>query len=555
MIRLPAHAAILVLLLAALCVRTAAALGTPFMVKDINPGAASSAPQKLLAIGNRLFFGATDGVLGLEPRVSDGTALGTTLLRDVNPGSSSGMPVGCVDCNAIAIGGTAYFTAFTGTGGSRLWKSDGTIAGTVEVYSAASASDLVDVGGQVFFAGQPIGASVAYLYRCNGTTLGTAQVTNTTFLSGYAMTALNGVAYFPADDFSTGSELWRSDGTPVGTEVVSNLAPGNNNAYPTFITPVGNKLFFHATTGLAAGICVSDGGTAGTALLASVAMVSDRTVVKQIADLNGVALFIASDAAHGYELWRSDGTAGGTFLVKDVCPGTTGGLTESELVRMGNAVYFAARDGVHGLELWKSDGTQAGTVMVKDLYPQFGDFGSGAPAALTNIRGTLFFRATSGGLSGTQPWVSDGTEAGTVELGVVYPGGASQAASFTEVNGTVYFTATDGVHGIELWAVGGLTVGVDPAAPSGASGVSLAASQPNPTSARAHIAYALSASQHVRLRVFDMQGRAVCTLVDTEVPAGSHVAVWDGSGARSGVYFYRLETTAGALERKLLLTH
>src|SRR5262245_15405351 len=41
----------------------------------------------------------------------------------------------------------------------------------------------------------------------------------------------------------------------------------------------------------------------------------------------------------------------------------------SELAALGSTTYFIADDGFHGRELWKSDGTAAGTVLVKDIKP------------------------------------------------------------------------------------------------------------------------------------------------------------------------------------------
>ena len=105
--------------------------------------------------------------------------------------------------------------------------------------------------------------------------------------------------------------------------------------------------------------------------------------------MNGAIYFAANDGTHGNELWKSDGTPGGTVMVKDINPGTLGSNPTS-LTVVGSTLFFAATDGVHGPELWKSDGTAAGTVMVKDVYP--GRVGS-YPKNLTNVNGTLFYQA------------------------------------------------------------------------------------------------------------------------------------------------------------------
>ena len=65
-------------------------------------------------------------------------------------------------------------------------------------------------------------------------------------------------------------------------------------------------------------------------------------------------------------MWKSDGTASGTVMVKDIYSGIDSSYP-NYLTAVGNTIYFAADNGINGLELWKSDGTDVGTVMVKDI--------------------------------------------------------------------------------------------------------------------------------------------------------------------------------------------
>lgn len=121
----------------------------------------------------------------------------------------------------------------------------------------------------------------------------------------------------------------------------------------------------------------------------------------------------------GRQLGVSDGTPEGTRLLDDI-PALEHAWFErgsNELIRFGDAVYFAADDGVHGLELWKTDGTADGTVLVRDVVPGSQSSHVGSFAVLGDH---LYFSAKGQTLDGL--WRTDGTDDGTVRVAsMTYP--------------------------------------------------------------------------------------------------------------------------------------
>ena len=113
------------------------------------------------------------------------------------------------------------------------------------------------------------------------------------------------------------------------------------------------------------------------------------------AESNGIVFFAALNATNNSELWRSDGTDAGTFLVKEIntSTGSAPGSNPRFLTNVNGTIFFSAFDPIHGIELWKTDGTEAGTVLVADISPGTADthFDS-----LFNFNGTLFFEAKLG---------------------------------------------------------------------------------------------------------------------------------------------------------------
>jgi len=169
--------------------------------------------------------------------------------------------------------------------------------------------------------------------------------------------------------------------------------------------------------------------------------------------------FAAGGPGDGYELWKSDGTAEGTVLVKNIYavaggPNPSGGSNPAHLTDVNGTLFFSAHNGTEGVELWRSDGTAAGTVMVLDANP---GPASSSPHALASIGGEVYY-AAGDGTHGIELWQSNGTPGGTVLVKDIYPGlrdglpaGGSDPSWYHVMNSSLFFVATDGVHGHELW--------------------------------------------------------------------------------------------------------
>lgn len=96
-----------------------------------------------------------------------------------------------------------------------------------------------------------------------------------------------------------------------------------------------------------------------------------------------------------------------------------------------------------------------------------------------------------------------------------------------------------------------------PALTAGSPALRLGQNRPNPFRAETRIAFSTPEETRVRLRVFDLEGREVATLLDRVLSAGDHEATWDGRDAQGrsappGIYFYRLENGTETLNRRLL---
>jgi ELWxxDGT repeat protein len=258
-------------------------------VLDVQPGAADSFPQELTAFQGKLFFSAV-GPEGTELWKSDGTAAGTVLVKDINPGPDGSRP------RLLTVhAGRLWFFAEDGEHGRELWSSDGTEAGTrleVELLPGAESYEslfMVALGDRLVFA----------LY---------------------------------------GNGIWVSDGTPAGTREIH-----GRSADFAILTVFQGRLYY-----VSEGVLWSTDGTeAGTGPLPDR---DGRPVINayRFAILGGRLVFIAVDQTGHFALWQSDGTLAGTFPLHP----PAGIADPNDLVRAGDRVFLSGYDWTTGNELW-----------------------------------------------------------------------------------------------------------------------------------------------------------------------------------------------------------
>ncbi len=382
----------------------------PYRVKIINPTAAAFS-KRLTSAGGKLYFVADDGIHGDELWVSDGTWVGTHMVKDIVLGPETGTPGSLTGGNPLL-----FFQADDGVIGAELWTSDGTEAGTILLKDINPSGDSYPSGSS---------GNLICDRMCNvGATL-----------------------FFVADDGVHGRELWKTDGTEEGTVLVRDIYAGDDGSGAYYLTDVGGTLFFSARDGGGgSSLWKSDGTESGTVKVKDV-------MTSKITNVNGKVFFKGGDEATGWELWASDGTEEGTYLVKDIYPGPGWG-SPIGLINVDGTLFFSAFDPAYGTELWKSDGTEEGTVMVKDIDP----VGSSGAGRKIYVGGTLFVIAGDG-VHGSELWKSDGTEEGTVMVKDINPAGDSDPELMIDVNGTLYFRAYHDEYGWELWTSDGTEEG------------------------------------------------------------------------------------------------
>jgi len=271
------------------------------------------------------------------------------------------------------------------------------------------------------------------------------------------LTPMGGKVYFVADDGIHGRELWRTDGTNAGTQLVKDVDPDPEDYQGIWdLTAIGNLLFFSGYDDAhGQELWVSDGTTEGTQLI-DIVPGPHWSDPYGFTEYNGLAYFSAWTFETGRELWVSDGTASGTHLVQDIAPGTARSNPVELTVANGKLYFLRAtyKNGWDHAVLYRTNGSPTGALPVKDHNGnKIRGFKRHYTHSLWSIDGILYFTVTRSDL-----WVSRGTRKSTRKIA------SFGTRRMVDVDGTAFadwFEGTESFAGA-IWKSNGTVSGTVP---------------------------------------------------------------------------------------------
>lgn len=260
---------------------------------------------------------------------------------------------------------------------------------------------------------------------------------------------INTKVYFIASDNSSYKQIWETDGTASGTQMVKNLSSN----YETIAQAAGNKLFIFSNKELSVYNPVTN-------VLTSLKTFDYTSGTMRLETFNDQLYIAANDGVNGKEIWKSDGTVAGTTILKDIAPNSGSSISNDfKILKLNNGKFYFVANTATGYQLYESNGTTAGTVSIMPIQnvSELNGVSAGTYFVFTG------FDAANGGL---EPWVSNGTAAGTQILKDILPGNSSSMGvnnKFLKINNKIYFdSSSNGInqsYGNYIWETDGTQAG------------------------------------------------------------------------------------------------
>ncbi len=319
-------------------------------------------------------------------------------------------PIGRSPDQVVSFAGKLFFMASESVDATKVWVSDGTIEGTkpFEVEGMAARRVYVQDG---------------QLYLANG------------------------------------SVVWKSDGTEAGTRRVFEIPPRPDDPEVEFGTSVSSiravedQLFVVTNRSRKSGsliYVVNMASSTTPEIVESIDMYFHSLKLARVGNRVAMSLRGSSGIGPPVSLWVSNGMARNAEMLKDFTPGRR---PVEFLMNLGDLLIFSADDGEHGREVWRTDGTVDGTFMLVDSVPG-GDDGLRSSSTdvkerMTRIGDSLYFSDDNPNRQWI--WRTDGTREGTVRIDT---DPLRQVNELSALNDEILIAGNDGILGLEFWKLG-----------------------------------------------------------------------------------------------------
>lgn len=512
----------------------------PLLIKEIKPGLGGSQISKLFSSGTKVYFSANDSIHGAEPWVSDGTSIGTLMMRDIAEGTASSNP------SDFYYGeDNLHFTAYNSSTGRELYRG----------LSNTGAMLLKDI-------------------NLNGNA-------NPKPLLWY-----NGKLMFTATDGTSGTELWSTNNLASATNMLFDLNPRGDGAFGEAYIYKG-KLYYIASDGINSNeIWVSDGTANSPEMLKNIAYVGSSGA-KNFHEFNGLLYFSATDGNNGNELWVTDGTSSNTRMVADITAGPASSKINN-LTTYKEYLYFEVGEGIQ-TSIWRTDGTEQGTsrflanafslclynnqlivnrfdYLTEDFslwitnedtslayeFAILRAYGSNSePVVQYAQAGGLLYIMSNYNLGTGNIWATNGTASGTILLT------PHNTAHLQNSTGPVDIAPGMVIAGNSLFFVGSMdTIGNNelytiaiPTTINEVVRVPQITVSPNPLSDAAHISFEASLEVEV-LRLYDLQGKEIWA---QEVAENTTSVIFYTTLLSTGIYVLRAQGKNGSFSATRLV--